>query len=56
MAKMQASESRVSTFSIANEIEKLKMKKGKDILIYDGHSFASSLIGHDLIDEYYLSS
>ena len=39
---------------IAKEIKKLKKKKGKDILIYGGYSFVSSLIQHKLIDEFYL--
>lgn len=39
---------------IAEEIKKLKKKKGKDIIIYGGYSFVSSLIQHKLIDEFYL--
>lgn len=39
---------------IAEEIKKLKKKKGKDIIVYGGYSFVSSLIEHGLIDEYYL--
>jgi dihydrofolate reductase len=36
------------------EIEVLKNKKGKEIIVYGGDSFVSSLIQHDLIDELYL--
>ena len=39
---------------IVEEIKKLKKKRGKDILVYGGYSFVSSLIKHGLIDEYYL--
>jgi dihydrofolate reductase len=39
---------------IVKEIKTLKKKKGKDIIVYGGYSFASSLIGHELIDEIYL--
>jgi dihydrofolate reductase len=39
---------------IVEEIKKLKKKKGKDMIVYGGYSFVSSLIKHGLIDEYYL--
>jgi len=39
---------------ITKEIKKLKKKKGKDILVYGGDSFVSSLVQHGLIDEFYL--
>jgi len=39
---------------IVREITALKRKKGKDIIVYGGDSFVSSLIQHGLIDEYYL--
>jgi dihydrofolate reductase len=35
-------------------IKALKEKNGKDIMVYGGDSFVSSLIQYDLIDEYYL--
>jgi len=38
----------------ALEIKNLKKKEGKDIIVYGGHSFVSSLVEHKLIDEYYL--
>jgi dihydrofolate reductase len=38
----------------AGEIKSLKEREGKDIIVYGGHSFVSSLIEHKLIDEYYL--
>ena len=39
---------------ITEEIKALKNKKGKDIIVYGGDSFVSSLIQHDLIDDFYL--
>jgi len=39
--------------NIADEIKNLKKKKGKDIIVYGGHSFVASLIQQGLIDEYY---
>lgn len=37
---------------ISETVKSLKNKKGKNILVYGGDSFVSSLIQHDLIDEY----
>ena len=39
---------------LKDEITKLKSKNGKDILVYGGASFNSSLIKEKLIDEFYL--
>ena len=39
---------------LKNEITKLKSKNGKDILVYGGALFDSSLIKEKLIDEFYL--
>jgi len=36
------------------EMKLLKLKKGKDIIVYGGCAFASSLIKHELVDEFYL--
>ncbi len=38
----------------AKAIKTLKKKKGKDIIVYGGNSFATSLIQNDLVDECYL--
>jgi dihydrofolate reductase len=35
-------------------VKALKNEPGKDIMVYGGASFASSLISHNLVDEYYL--
>lgn len=40
--------------AFAKAIKALKKKKGKDIIVYGGNSFATSLIEHDLVDECYL--
>jgi len=36
------------------EVKKIKQNSGKDIIVYGGASFVSSLIDHDMIDEYHL--
>lgn len=40
--------------NLAEEIASLKNKEGKDILVFGGAGFVSSLIKEGLIDEYYL--
>lgn len=40
--------------NLTEEVEKLKQKDGKDIIVYGGASFVSSLVKNNLIDEYYL--
>jgi len=39
---------------IAQEIKNLKENKGKDIIVYGGNTFVSSLVQRKLFDEYYL--
>lgn len=39
---------------LKDEITKLKSQEGKDLLVYGGASFDSSLINEKLIDEFYL--
>jgi dihydrofolate reductase len=39
---------------IVEEVNHLKNQKGKDILVYGGAGFVSSLIKEGLIDEYHL--
>ena len=43
----------VLTGNLNDEIPKLKRSKGKNILVYGGASFASSLIQNNLVDEFY---
>jgi dihydrofolate reductase len=38
---------------ITTEIAKLKNESGKDMIVYGGYSFVSSLVQNALIDEYY---
>jgi dihydrofolate reductase len=44
----------IATGDLTDEINKLKRKNGKDIIVYGGASFDSSLIKAGLIDEYHL--
>ena len=39
---------------IVEEVETLKTRDGGDIIVYGGAGFVSSLIAHNLIDEYHL--
>ena len=40
--------------NLSEEVNKIKKLGGKDIIVYGGASFVSSLVQHNLIDEYYL--
>jgi dihydrofolate reductase len=42
------------TGDLAKEIAALKEQPGKDIMVYGGATFVSSLIDADLVDEYYI--
>ncbi|GGB20753.1 dihydrofolate reductase family protein [Puia dinghuensis] len=44
----------VANGDLATEVKKLKEQKGKDIIVYGGSSFVSSLIKEGLIDEFHL--
>lgn len=39
---------------IAGSVNQLKKQSGKDVLVYGGSGFVTSLIEHNLIDEYHL--
>ena len=43
----------LATGNIVDEINQLKQKPGKDILVYGGGDFVSSLINEALIDEFH---
>lgn len=43
----------VANGDLVEEIEKLKNRDGKDILVYGGANFVSNLIKNNLIDEYH---
>jgi dihydrofolate reductase len=44
----------IATGDLTEEINKLKRQNGKDIIVYGGASFDSSLIKAGLIDEFHL--
>ena len=44
----------VENGDLATAVQALKEQPGKDILVYGGADFVSSLVGLNLIDEYYL--
>lgn len=44
----------LATGDLVEEVNKLKNQPGKDIIVYGGGGFVSSLIKEDLIDKYYL--
>ena len=39
---------------LAAAVQTLKKQPGKDIMVYGGANFASSLISQNLVDEYYI--
>src|SRR5690348_10268016 len=54
LKKSQWTSTDVATGDLTDEITKLKSQKGKDIVVYGGASFDSSLIKAGLIDEFHL--
>jgi dihydrofolate reductase len=54
LKKSQWANTEIATGDLTDEIIKLKSKNGKDIVVYGGASFDSSLIKAGLIDEFYL--
>jgi dihydrofolate reductase len=52
--KSQWTNTDVATGDLTDEITKLKSQKGKDIVVYGGASFDTSLIKAGLIDEFHL--
>lgn len=44
----------LATGDLTSEMEKLKNGSGKDMIVYGGASFVSSLVNKNLIDEYHL--
>ena len=42
----------VENGDLVTEVNKLKSKEGKDILVYGGATFVSNLISENLIDEF----
>ena len=54
LQKSQWENTDIATGDLTDEITKLKSQKGKDIIVYGGASFDSSLIRAGLIDEFHL--
>jgi dihydrofolate reductase len=54
LKKSQWTNTAIATGDLTDEIIKLKSKKGRDIIVYGGASFDSSLIKAGLIDEFHL--
>ena len=44
----------ITTGDLADEVNRLKRQNGKDIIVYGGASFVSSLVKNQLIDEFHL--
>jgi len=44
----------IATGDLIEEVSKIKGQSGRDIIVYGGASFDSSLIKEKLIDEFYL--
>jgi len=54
LKKSQWANTDIATGDLTDEVIKLKNQKGKDIIVYGGASFDSSLIRTGLIDEFHL--
>lgn len=55
LSEIEWSNARVSDRPVQEEVAELKRQAGKDIVVFGGASFARSLAGHGLIDEYRLT-
>jgi len=44
----------VENGDLASAVQAMKKKPGKDIMVYGGANFVSSLVALNLIDEYYI--
>ncbi len=54
LKKSEWSNTKLATGNITEEVNKLKKQNGKDLIVYGGAGFVSSLIQNNLIDEYNL--
>jgi dihydrofolate reductase len=54
LKKSQWANTDIATRDLKDEIRKLKRQNGKDIIVYGGASFDSSLIKEELIDDFHL--
>ena len=53
LAKSEWENTELAKGDLAEEIKRLKSQKGKDIIVYGGSSFVSSLVKAELIDEFH---
>lgn len=53
LVKSEWNNTELAKGNLPDEIKKLKNQKGKDIIVYGGSSFVSSLISEDLVDEFH---
>jgi dihydrofolate reductase len=54
LKKSQWTNTALATGNLSDEIMRLKREKGRDIIVYGGATFDSSLIKAGLIDEFHL--
>jgi dihydrofolate reductase len=54
LEKAEWDNTEIAMGNLVDEIENLKNNNGKDIIVYGGSSFVSSLIQQELIDEFHL--
>jgi dihydrofolate reductase len=54
LTKSEWERTEIANGDLVEEIKKLKERKGKDIIVYGGGAFVSSLIKAGLIDEFHL--
>ena len=52
LSELEWDNARVTARPVDEEVPDLKRQPGRDIVVFGGASFARSLAGHDLIDEY----
>jgi dihydrofolate reductase len=52
LSELEWNDARVTARPVEEAIPELKREPGRDIVVFGGASFARSLAGHDLIDEY----
>lgn len=53
LSKSVWNKTELATGNLKDEVIKLKSQDGKDLIVYGGSSFVSSLIKHGLIDEFH---
>lgn len=56
ISQMEGRNLEVENGDLVAAVNALKQQPGKDIMVYGGAGFVSSLIEHNLVDEYYICS